>query len=56
MPFIRKELLKDENKPCLCPEHNPPSNIVLEPGTYTWKCPSCGKEQTFTVPIVYCND
>ena len=35
---------------CKDPEHNPPSMIVLKPGTHTWECPSCGQESTFTVP------
>ena len=34
---------------CTDPEHNPPNMMVYEPGTYTWKCPSCGETQTFVV-------
>jgi len=36
---------------CQSPEHNPPMEIYLEPGQYTWKCPECGEEQTFVVPL-----
>lgn len=51
MPFIKKEPLK---KICTSPEHNPPMHIYLEPGIYTWKCPVCGEEITFTVPSINC--
>jgi hypothetical protein len=39
------------NYPKICKNsaHTPPRHMVLEPGTYTWKCPECGKEQTFIV-------
>lgn len=37
---------------CLDPEHNPPTHIVLEPGTYKYTCPSCGKVTVFTVPLI----
>jgi len=36
-------------KECLCPEHNPPSQIYLEPGTYEWTCPVCGQKKTITI-------
>lgn len=41
--------IADAPRPCLSPEHNPPSMIVLEPGVYEYTCPSCGKTVTFTV-------
>lgn len=50
MPFIKEKKLK--KSPCTDREHNPPTHIVLDPGIYTWKCPSCGKEETFTIPQV----
>ncbi len=37
------------DKPCYNPEHQPPSHIVLEPGTYKHTCPGCGKFQYLTV-------
>lgn len=37
------------SRPCLHPEHNPPSLIVLEPGVYEYQCPGCGKTIVFTV-------
>lgn len=40
--------------PCRSPEHDPPRMIVLEPGTYEYTCPLCGKVQIFTVPTTYC--
>ena len=48
------EKVGDVPQPCLDPEHNPPSNIVLEPGVYRNTCPSCGQSSTFTVPAVAC--
>ncbi|MEK6878104.1 MAG: hypothetical protein AABY22_00770 [Nanoarchaeota archaeon] len=41
-----------EPRICLDTEHNPPTMIVLEPGTYRYTCPSCGKEIVYNVPIV----
>jgi hypothetical protein len=43
----------DSEQVCLSPEHNPPSHIVLEPGTYEYVCPSCGKRIEFIVQGVY---
>ena len=48
------EKIKDAPVPCSHPEHDPPSHIVLEPGTYKHTCPSCGEEVVFTVPMVIC--
>jgi len=39
---------------CLSPEHNPPGQIVLEPGEYEYICPACGHRVTFTVPAIVC--
>lgn len=39
--------------PCLSLEHDPPGLIVLPPGTYTYRCPACGKTTKFIVPEVY---
>lgn len=46
--------IKDAPKPCLHPEHNPPSHIVLEPGTYEHTCPGCGYKTIFEVPYITC--
>jgi hypothetical protein len=35
---------------CRHPEHNPPTHIYLEPGTYEYICPACGHKQVFSVP------
>lgn len=45
--MLRK--IGDFPRPCLHPEHNPPSMIVLEPGIYEHTCPGCGHRTTFTV-------
>jgi hypothetical protein len=47
--------IEDEKKPCFSPEHNPPSQIVLAPGTYEYVCPSCGERVVFTVPVALNN-
>ena len=49
MPFVKREPF-EEQKTCNHQEHDPPKMILLDPGNYTWKCPSCGKEQSFVVP------
>ena len=36
-------------RPCLSPDHNPPSMIVLSPGTYEHVCPACGRVTVFSV-------
>jgi hypothetical protein len=46
--------IKDAEKPCMHPEHNPPSMIVLSPGTYEHTCPGCGNTVIFTVPLITC--
>ncbi len=46
--------IADAPQQCLSPEHNPPSMIHLDPGTYEYVCPSCGHKTTFTVPLVTC--
>jgi hypothetical protein len=38
--------------PCCHPEHNPPSHMVLSPGTYEHTCPGCGRVVLFTVPLI----
>lgn len=35
---------------CQDPDHNPPSMMVWEPGTYEHTCPRCGMKMQFTVP------
>lgn len=52
MPFTDYEPEQIEKR-CRDPQHNPPSMIVLKPGTYTWECPACGAKQTFTVRGAY---
>jgi hypothetical protein len=50
MPFTKFEPLDERDRPCTSPEHDPPSMLVQQPGTYTWKCPHCGREVTYVVP------
>jgi len=46
------EKIKDAEKPCSHPGHNPPMHIVLTPGTYRYTCPACGKVTEFKVPLI----
>lgn len=39
MPIYK---IGEVKQPCLHPEHNPPTHIVLEPGIYEYVCPGCG--------------
>jgi len=48
MPFTDYEP-PPKKRVCRNPEHNPPRMLVLQEGTHTYKCPSCGETQTFTV-------
>lgn len=32
---------------CEDPSHNPPHNLLLEPGDYVWECPACGRRLLF---------
>jgi hypothetical protein len=50
----RLRKIRDLKPPCFSPEHNPPLQIVLEPGEYEYVCPSCGNPTTFIVPMVVC--
>jgi len=47
-------LKKVENiePPCIHPEHNPPTHIVLRPGIYEYTCPACGKTIRFVIPAI----
>jgi hypothetical protein len=47
--------IADAPKFCHHPEHNPPSMIVLEPGTYEHTCPSCHAKIVFRVDGVHLN-
>jgi hypothetical protein len=55
MPLKKIEPLPDTiyrataRRPCISPEHNPPSHMVMEPGEYEWTCPACGDVMPFTV-------
>ena len=42
-------------EPCHHPDHNPPSHMVFEPGTYEHECSGCGKKLVFTVPRITCS-
>lgn len=39
-----------ELKPCLHPEHTPPTHVVLEPGRWEHRCPGCSRTMEFRVP------
>jgi len=51
MPFKKIKDFKEWNdpNPCKSPNHNPPTMIVLQPGTYEWECPDCHFTQTVVV-------
>ena len=53
MPFVKFDPPTKEER-CLSTEHNPPSHIVLQPGTHTYECPACGQKTTFTVQGYSC--
>ena len=44
--------IADVPEPCLSPEHDPPSHIVLEPGVYEYTCPACGETKSFVIPRI----
>ena len=44
----------DVPMPCVHPEHNPPTHIVLQPGVYEYTCPGCGRVVRFTVNGIVC--
>jgi len=48
MPFIDYKETPPEKR-CTHPEHDPPKHMVYQPGTYTYKCPACGKITRFIV-------
>lgn len=43
------DLPKPEDPPCSHPEHNPPTHMAFEPGTYEHECPSCHRKTVFDV-------
>lgn len=49
-----EQKIKEPEKICVHPEHNPATMVYRTAGTYKHTCPSCGKEVIFTVPqIIY---
>lgn len=50
MPFIPQNVETWKPDGCLDKQHNPPSHIVLAPGTHVWQCPMCGHKTTIVVP------
>lgn len=46
------KLVRVAEPPCISYEHDPPMHIVLQPGTYEYTCPACGRIQVFTVPCI----
>lgn len=43
--------IADLPRPCLDPQHNPPSHCVFSEGIYEHECPSCGQRQQFCVRL-----
>jgi hypothetical protein len=52
MPFVGYE--PPVKRGCRSREHNPPGNILLEPGTHTYQCPACGEQTKFEVLERFC--
>lgn len=48
MPFISHTPASAEEC-CTHPEHDPPSHIVLAPGTHVYECPNCKAKKTIVV-------
>ena len=40
---------------CSHPDHNPPSHMVFQPGSYEHVCSGCKRKMMFTVNGIYCN-
>lgn len=54
IPFVEfKPIRGHYPKGCNDPEHNPPSMIVLKPGTHIYECPKCGQRQVVQIPEKY---
>lgn len=50
MTLTKLEDLKPYGAPaCNHAEHNPPTHMLMEAGTYQWKCPGCMNVVQFTV-------
>ena len=55
MPFIFNSNNAPFPVPCRDAEHEPPSTIMLQDGTYTWECPNCKKVTHFIINSgIYC--
>ena len=50
--FRRIDNTEPNKGQCISPAHNPPSNIVLQPGTWEYTCPACGKTTVINVPNI----
>jgi hypothetical protein len=46
--------ISDEPRYCNHREHNPPSMMVLKPGTYEHTCPGFGKKTVLVSNGIYC--
>ncbi len=50
--FRRIDTPVDNKGECTSIEHNPPSHMYLEGGTYEYTCPQCGNTVTIIVPKI----
>lgn len=50
---LRKIKEPNHQEICISREHNPPTMIVLSPGTYEYTCPNCGHKTRFVVKTPY---
>ena len=49
MPTRKIDDVPDSQRYCRDFDHNPPSHMVYENGTYEHECPTCGKKTRFVV-------
>lgn len=50
VPDPLDKIWESKERSCKHPDHEPPTMIVLQPGTYEWTCPACGAVRTVRVP------
>ena len=51
---IADEDVKEQAEACPSPEHYPPTEIGLGPGTYEYTCPECGHVTIVKIPKIAC--
>lgn len=49
MPFRKLEDAPEDKTACMDPEHDPPTGICLDPGTYEYSCPRCRNKKIIKI-------